>query len=39
MAVEEAELCDEGRIEEMSVEYLESSVDKLIALPNRKFED
>lgn len=34
-----AELCDEGRIEEMSVEYLESAVDKLIALPNRKFED
>ena len=34
-----AELCDEGRIEEMPVEYLESAVDKLIALPNRKFED
>ena len=32
-------LCDEGRIEEMPVEYLESAVDKLIALPNRKFED
>lgn len=28
-----AELCDEGRIEEMPVEYLESAVDKLIALP------
>ena len=34
-----AALCDEGKIEEMPVEYLEGAVEKLEALPKRKFEE
>ena len=34
-----AELCDEGKIEDMPVEYLSSAVDSLIALENRRFEE
>lgn len=34
-----ATLCDEGKIEEMPVEYLEGAVEKLEALPKRKFEE
>ena len=34
-----AQLCDEGKIEQMPVEYLSSAVDYLTALPNRKFDE
>lgn len=34
-----AQLCDEGKIEQMPVEYLSSAVDSLIALEKRKFEE
>ena len=34
-----AALCDEGKIEEMPVEYLEGAVEKLEALPKRKVEE
>ncbi len=34
-----AALCDEGKIDEMPVEYLSSAVEPLIALKNRTFEE
>ena len=34
-----AALCDAGKIDQMSVEYLEGAAERLIALENRKFEE